>query len=245
MVNVRQHEATSPVIDEEAERQFAQHWGVYRKLVVNDYVFHREAYATLHRILVDEVRGPFRFLDLACGDAQGVVGALRGTAIRHYHGVDLSAPALAMAKVAVEVLDCPVELDRRDFVAAMADRPEPADVVWIGLSLHHLQPPDKLAIMREARAVGGGAGRLVIYEPTRREGEDRAAYLARFEATNRPLWGALTDGEWHSILDHVTRCDFPETPADWAALGRQAGFAEVAQPFVAPTDLYRVFAYSG
>ena len=191
MVNVRQHDSADPIIDEAAEVQFAQAWGTYRTLVDHDYVFHRDVYAILHRILAEDYSAPFRFLDLACGDARGIVGAIAGTSVAHYHGVDLSRPALDMAAEALEALPCPVELDQRDFVAAMADRPEPADVVWIGLSLHHLQPTDKLVIMREARGVLGGKGELVIYEPARREGESRDGYLERFAATNQPLWSAL------------------------------------------------------
>ena len=243
MVNVRQHDSATPILDEAAEVQFAQQWHIYRKLVDHDYVFHREVYAILHRILVQDFPVPFRFLDLACGDARGIVGALAGTAVAHYHGVDLSRPALDMAAVAVEALHCPVELDQRDFVAAMADRPEPADLVWIGLSLHHLQPADKLVIMQEARGVLGGKGELVLYEPTCREGESREGYLERFAATSRPLWSALSAEEWGCILDHVTHCDFPETPSGWIGLGRAAGFERVEQEFLAPTDLYRMFRY--
>ena len=148
-----------------------------------------------------------------------------------------------MASVSVEALTCQVELDQRDFIAAMADRPEPADVVWIGLSLHHLATADKLTLMREVRAVVGEAGRFLIYEPTCRDGEDRDGYLARFERVSRPLWAALSAAEWAGILDHVTRCDLPETAAGWTALGYAAGFGRVEQLFVAPTDLYRLFAF--
>lgn len=243
MVNIRQHDATAPVLDAAAEEQFAQQWQVYHKLVTNDYVFHREAYATLHRVLRQQVAKPFRFLDLACGDAAGIVGALQGTRVCHYHGVDLSGPALAMASISVEALDCPVELDLRDFVAAMAERPESADVVWIGLSLHHLATADKLTLMREVRAAVGKDGRFLIYEPTCRDGEDRDGYLARFERVSRPLWAALSAADWAGILDHVTRCDLPEPVAGWTALGHEAGFVKVEQLFVAPTDLYRPFAF--
>lgn len=243
MVNIRQHDATAPVLDAAAEEQFAQQWLVYHKLVVNDYVFHREVYATLHRVLRQQVARPFRFLDLACGDAAGVVGALLGTQVQHYHGVDLSGPALAMASISVEALSCPVELDQRDFIAAMADRPEPADVVWIGLSLHHLATADKLTLMREVRAVVGEAGRFLIYEPTCRDGEDQDGYLARFARVSRPLWAALSAAEWAGLLGHVTRCDLPESAAGWTALGHEAGFGQVEQLFVAPTDLYRLFAF--
>lgn len=244
LVNIRQHAATHPILDEEAEEQFTQQWKLYRKLVVNDYVFHREVYATLHRVLLADFARPFRFLDLACGDAQGVVGALQGTQVAHYHGVDLSRPALDMARRSVDALGCPVELDQRDFVAAMADRPERADMVWIGLSLHHLLPPAKLTVLHEARGVVGDAGQLLIYEPTSPDGEDRAGYLARFASVSQPLWQALTPAEWAGILAHVTHCDYPETVSGWTALGHEAGFAVVEQLFVAPTDLYRLFRFA-
>ena len=242
MVNIRQRDVTAHILDAAAEEQFAKDRATYAKLVDHDYSCQREVYGVLHRVLA-ELPTPFRFLDLACGDARGVVGALRGTAVAHYHGVDLPRPARDMASVSVETLTCLVELDQRDFITAMADRPEPADVVWIGLSLHHLATAAKLILMREVRGVLGATGRFLIYEPTCRDGEDREGYLARFERVHRPLWAALSAAEWTGILDHVTRCDLPESTAGWTALGHEAGFDRVEQLFVAPTDLYRLFAF--
>ena len=73
---------------------------------------------------------------LACGDASVTVEALKGTQIASYHGIDQSQAALELASQALETLACPVTLDRRDFVEALRDRPEPVDVAWISLSLH-------------------------------------------------------------------------------------------------------------
>ena len=77
---------------------FQDEWQVYRKMVDENYLFHREAYAALHDILTEESDLPFRFLDIACGDASATVGALRKTAVAHYHGIDLSTPALDLAR---------------------------------------------------------------------------------------------------------------------------------------------------
>ena len=243
MVNILRHAPASPVVDEEAMQTFRHQWQVYSKLVDNDYLSHQAVRAVLHRELVAEVNRPFRFLDLACGDARLTVAALQGTPVIHYHGIDLSAPALALARQTVEALACPVELEQADFVSAMRERPEPADVVWIGLALHHLQTPDKQVLMREVRSAVGDGGRFLIYEPVRHEGESRPAYLDRFEQTNHSAWAALTPEEWAAILAHVRAADFPEPPSVWAQLGRDAGFPDVRDLFTDPTGLYTVFCF--
>ena len=96
-----------------------QDWQVYRTVVDETYLFHREAYACLHQILVAEVTDPFRFLDIACGDATASVDALLGTTIAHYYGIDLSAAALDLARQTLAVLACPVTIEQADFVEAL------------------------------------------------------------------------------------------------------------------------------
>src|SRR6516165_9126466 len=194
MVNILRH--ASPVVDEQAMEAFRHQWQIYSKVVDNDYLSHQAVHAVLHRELVRDVNRPFRFLDLACGDARLTVAALQGTRVIHYHGIDLSEPALGMARQTVESLACPAELEQEDFVTAMRDRPEPADVVWIGLALHHLQTAAKGALMREVRATVGEGSLFMIYEPTFLEGESRPAYLDRFERTYRPAWATFTPAEW-------------------------------------------------
>jgi len=243
MVNILRPASTSSVLDEQAMEAFRHQWQIYSKVVDNNYLSHREVQAVLHRELVTDVNRPFRFLDLACGDARLTVAALQGTRVIHYHGIDLSAPALAMARHAVKTLACPVELEQEDFVSAMRDRPEPADVVWIGLALHHLQTADKRVLMREVRAAVGNGGRFLIYEPVCHEGESRPAYLDRFEQINHSGWAALTPDEWAAMLAHVRAADFPESSSVWIQLGRDAGFPDVRDLFTDLTGFYTVFRF--
>jgi len=243
MVNILRHASTSPVVDDEAMQAFRHQWQTYSKLIDKDYLSHQAVQSVLHRELVTDLSRPFRFLDLACGDARLTVAALQGTRVIHYHGIDLSAPALAMARRTVQTLACPAELEQEDFVSAMRGRPEPADVVWIGLALHHLQTPDKLVLMREVRAAVGDTGRFLIYEPVCNEGESRPAYLDRFEQINHSGWAALTPEEWAAMLAHVRAADFPEPPSVWTQLGRDAGFPDVCELFTDPTGFYTVFCF--
>ena len=171
--------------------------------------------------------------------------ALRGTKVRHYHGLDLSQPALELAAANLARSPFEVDLDHRDFVDAMMRRPEHADAAWCGLSIHHLSRDDKLRLMKAIRGATGAGGVFLLYEPTRRDDEDRAGFLERFSRTNKPLWKTLTPAEWDQIWRHVTSSDFPETAAVWSELGREAGFAQARQVFVDRTEFFRLFRFEG
>ncbi len=143
----------------------------------------------------------------------------------HYRGIDLAPPALELARVNLQALPCAVELEQADFSKAMRNRS--GDIVWISLSLHHLATPDKRALMREVRDGMSADGAFLIYEPTMRDGEDRPAYLDRFEKTGREDWTALSADEFKEAMHHVRTCDLPETVSAWVTLGREAGFQRV------------------
>lgn len=245
MVNVHIHQFKpgGAVVDAAALAQFQEQWATYRKLITSNSLSHREVGGILRDTLNAVFASPFTFLDIACGDASVMKTALRGTKVRHYHGIDLSQPALELAAANLAGSPFEVDLDHRDFVDAMMRRPEHADAAWCGLSIHHLSTPDKLRLMKAIRGATGARGIFLLYEPTRRDNEDRAAFLERFSRTNKPLWKALTPSEWDQIWHHVTTCDFPETAAGWRELGREAGFAQARQVFVDPTDFFRLFRF--
>lgn len=220
---------------------FQNQWEIYQKFLRHDYLFNAEACAALQRFVTDDLARPFAFLDLACGDASGIAATLKGTPVRSYRGVDLSAPALASARDNLAALSCSVALEEADFCTAVRERP--ADIVWISLSLHHLDTTAKLALMREVRTAIDDDGAFLVYEPTRRDGEDRQQYLERFEGIGRSQWKDLTANEFAEAMKHVRTSDLPETVSDWQRLGTDAGFTRIAQLYQSPDDLFRLFVY--
>jgi ubiquinone/menaquinone biosynthesis C-methylase UbiE len=243
MIEGSDHQQSGASSDPLATALFQRQWQAYRKIIENNYTFHREAYHVLHRLLMDEAIQPFRFLDIACGDASASVNALKGAQVARYHGIDLSQAALDLAKPALKSLACPVILECRDFAAGLRGCVEAADVVWIGYSLHHLRAPAKLALMREIRAGVASHGLFVVCEPASPDDEDRDGWLLRYERLNKPLWTALTPEEWGALIVHVRAADFPETNSRWHSLGHEAGFAEVREMFAAPDDLHRMYCF--
>ena len=185
---------------------------------------------------------PFSFLDIACGDSVASAAALEGTSVDRYYGIDLSARSLQLASEALKVLPCPVELRCCDFVEAMADWAAPVDVVWIGMSLHHLQRAGKARLMRDVHAALSRGGIFLIWEPTLLDGETRDDWLDRFSAC-RETFAAVSDDEFAAMESHTRLADFPETAETWTDMGHQAGFANVEQLFVMPNRLGRVFKY--
>ncbi len=243
MVNVHIHEfrqADAP-LDADALVQFRKHWAGYQTLVDNDYLSHRAVGGLLHDTLAADLDAPFAFLDIACGDASLPKAALADTLVRHYHGIDLAEPAIKLAAANLAGVPYRVDLDHRDFVQALNDRPEPAEFSWIGLSLHHLATAEKIRLMKAIRRATGRM--LMIYEPARRNDEDRETFIESFLATAKLHWRALTDEQWNDIATHVATYDLPETAAGWLDVGRQAGFSEAREMFVDPTGFLRVFRY--
>ncbi|BCH13140.1 hypothetical protein MesoLj131c_73980 (plasmid) [Mesorhizobium sp. 131-3-5] len=221
---------------------FAKGLATYQKVVVANYMAHREVYETLRHTLLDEVIDEFVFADLACGTAPGSASALTGTPIARYIGVDISQESLDVAKQALAPLTCPVELRCEDFVAAIDSWKGPLDVVWIGQSLHHLLAHDKVTLMRKIRDLLPPGGLFMIWEPTRLEGEDREGWLERFHQV-RPEWSGVTDEEFAAFESHCRASDYSETAATWIRMGHEAGFRTADELMIVPNRLARVYRF--
>jgi SAM-dependent methyltransferase len=225
-----------------AQDLFNRELQTYRTVVAANAMFHREVYDVLQHQIANKFRSPFRFLDLACGDASASAGMLQTMAVGNYVGIDLSEGSLRLAHSALQALPCPVDLRCGDFAEAMSNWSEPVDVIWIGMSLHHLTMPDKARTMKDAYRAVGGAGIFLIWEPTLLDGENRAEWLTRFSKL-RPNWSAISDEEFAAMEKHMLLADFPETAATWCGMGRDAGFSHADEIFMMPNRMGRVFQF--
>jgi hypothetical protein len=237
---------SSQIVDLSAEAAahalFNRQLETYRKVTRENLMYHREVYDLLREVLVAEAPEGFHFVDVACGDASASTPILKDTPIGHYHGIDLSARSLELARTTVATLPCRTELHCRDFAEAMASWRQPVDVVWVGMSLHHLQPAAKLRFMQDVFRSLRAPRLFLIWEPALLNGENREEWIDRFSLL-RPDWAALSDEEFAAMEEHSRLADFPETPEDWLAMGRDAGFAQAEEAFMMPNRMGRVFKY--
>jgi SAM-dependent methyltransferase len=227
---------------EEAEAFFRE-WQIYRKVVEHNYLYHREVYALLHQFLTRLSR-PFMLLDLGCGDAESMVQALAGTTVSRYVGVDLAPGALALAGKNLCRLPCSHRLVEKDYYEFMRESPVKAEVIWMGLTFHHLPLPQKAAFLRLARQTLPPGGHLLMFEPTLLEGETREQFLDRSLSVAWRSWQALTKEEMQKLDDHVSRCDFPEEVPVLTRMGREQGFSDVSLLFQDPRKIYSFLCFA-
>jgi len=211
--------------DTEVVRGFFQGWLRYWKAVDEDYLGHKEVYTLLNSFLKENHPRPFSLLDCGCGDSSYMVKGLVGTSIAHYIGVDISQNALELSLQNLEGLGFDLELIPGDYAELIKTLTIEPDVIWIGLSLHHLPAEVKGVFLQECRKkLKHGGCHMIFFEPMSREEETREEYQNRWWATCQNDWSAVSDDDKRSFRDHVFTSDFPESHSVYRRLAREAGF---------------------
>lgn len=211
--------------DTQAVSSFFQGWLRYWKAVDENYMGHREVYARLNRFLKENHPEPFSLLDCGCGDSSYMVKGLAGTAIAHYTGVDISENALNLARQNLEGLGFSLELISGDYAELITTLPIEPDIIWIGLSLHHLSRENKGAFLRECRKhLKHNHCHMLFFEELAREGESREAYLDRWWTFCESDWTVMGEGDKQSFREYAMTSDFPEPLSKYQSLARDAGF---------------------
>jgi ubiquinone/menaquinone biosynthesis C-methylase UbiE len=220
---------------------FAKGLASYQRFVTSNVLSHKEVYNLLHEVLLNEVKDGFVFADLACGPAPFSAKALAGTGVARYVGVDISKPALEVAKETLAPLSCPIEFRCQDFVEAIDAWEGRVDVVWIGLSLHHLRTSEKRAFIGKVERLLPRDGLFLIWEPTCLEGEDREGWVERYSQYLKGL--PLPDDDIAAFDSHQRASDYAEAAATWKGMAREAGFEQADELFVAPDQFTGVYLF--
>lgn len=228
----------------QAVREFFDHWEVYRKFVVHNHLHHREAMAAFAAWL--DARGSVgKFLDLGCGDSAFTSKILAPRDVTSYTGMDCSPVALQLAEKNLSSCPFPRNLICADFFSELPKMTDRFDTIFIGLSFHHLPAEDKTPFLRSAIARLNPSGGLAFFEPARLDGEAREEFLTRTSEHARSAYTGITPEELEGALAHIRSADFPESPATYCRMARDAGFARDEVLYISPDELFAVVACSG
>jgi len=232
------HEDTATV------RDYFDHWEVYKKFVLHNHLHHREAMAAFEGWL--DARGPVGdFLDLGCGDSAFTSKILANRDITSYTGMDCSPVALKLAEENLSSCPFPRNLICADFSQELPRMTAVFDIIFIGLSFHHLPTHDKIPFLRSALARLKLSGGLVFFEPALLDGEDREGFLTRTSEHAHAAYTGVTPEELDGTLAHVRSADFPESPTTYCRMARDAGFARAEVLYISHEKLFALVACTG
>ena len=227
------------------DQDFFDHWATYQKAMDLNYLAHRQAYARLELFIDEHLKQPFALLDLGCGDASFISKVLGRTCVARYHGVDLSAPAVEKAKKNIASVACKSLFTVADFSTFVRGSHEPVDLIWIGLSFHHLELAGKTRFVADCRKILREGGFLLMYEPMRRENETREEYLERWYGVCRSRWTGFEPQERDQIHEHISQSDFPETFSTLRKIGKESGFRRVERERIDPCGIHEWVCFYG
>lgn len=227
---------------------FNQQWQIYQKILLNNYMGHREIYEVLHHWLIDSWQKPFQMLDLGCGNACFMSQALVNTSIAAYTGIDLSEVALSMAGDNLASIPAEITLIQDDFSKCLPElariKNDRFDVIFTSFALHHLSLEKKDMIMAQMATLLATHGIFLLVDTVRNPGENREAYIDRYVENIRREWSLLEAKEVEIVEDHMRSSDFPETQAIWLQLAQKHGFTQFECLYRDPLDTMQILCFS-
>ena len=187
-------------------------------------MFHREIYAGIaHHLKLRKSHGPYRMLDLGCGNARYLAPCLMQDPPALYEGVDLSESALAEARGYLAGLSCPVSLKQGGLLEAAEATEKRWDVIFSGFAVHHLTPAEKARFFRAAGRGLSDGGWLLMVDVVREEDQSREVFLEGYLRFMRENWKKIPHAELESACAHVETCDYPENMATLIEMAKASG----------------------
>ncbi len=205
---------------------FRKSWTLYDAITERNYMFHRELYAEVAEQVAQVGRfGPFRLLDLGCGNARFLAPCLAATPPVHYEGVDLSAAALAEAREHLKTLPAAV-FHQQDMLQALEEGESTFEILFSGFAVHHLDSAAKQRFFHAAARRLKRGGRFLLMDVVRDEGQSRDEYLRDYLGWMRTTWTEIPVEQLEEACTHVAAYDHPEQFSDLVQMARRAGLTE-------------------
>lgn len=186
---------------------FFQTWKLYQSIIQNNGMEHRQIGEALQNVFASRT-ADFSILDLGCGDSSMAMKSLEGLSVSSYTGVDLTAPALDIARANFHGSYSAtwVHANMVDFVANVDQQ---FDVIMTSFAMHHLPAVTKQAWIGEMAKCLTPQGQLILIDTCCPAG------LSRDETVQRYLdliadW-PLSDADKTSIAAHMWSSDYPES----------------------------------
>ena len=202
---------------------FFQGWQLYQSVVQNNCMEHREIGTALRSVFEANDHG-FSVLDLGCGDSSMAIKALEGLRVSNYTGVDLTAPALEIARANFSGTYSAtwVHANMVDYIASSNQQ---FDVIMTSFAMHHLPADIKQAWLVDIAKHLTPMGCLVLIDTCCPLGKSRDETVQTYLDLIAD-W-PLSPADKATIATHMWSSDFPESEAFMDAALTAAGLNHI------------------
>lgn len=205
---------------------FRKAWTLYDTISEKNYMFHREIYAHVAKLLKQRhAQGPYHLLDLGCGNARFLAPCLKTSPPASYDGVDLSVTALDEARTYLQGVSN-TALHHQDMLQAIEDIDSAFDIIFTGFAVHHLDVTAKQRLFHACAQRLAPGGQLIMVDVVREDCQTREQYLDSYLHFMRTQWAEVIPAHLDEACAHVAAYDFPETLADLTRMAKQAALTE-------------------
>lgn len=217
---------------------------MYRKIIEHNYMGHDEIDAGLRELFQSRTQTN-RLLDLGCGDAELPSRYLALFPLNEYHGVDLAADPLALARKNLAAFpSLSVHLHQTDQAAFSAQTELDFDLIVLGFALHHHPWKEKTQLMNTLRSRLTPGGQLIMYDVANTRTEPRNAFFDRYLKWIQNDWTQFTEREHELISNHIQNNDHPEPVEALLELGHNTGFTNGRHHLSCANDFHHLLTFS-
>jgi 2-polyprenyl-3-methyl-5-hydroxy-6-metoxy-1,4-benzoquinol methylase len=224
-------------------QQFFDGQDTYAIAMRENYMKHQEIIGLLTERFGNRKPNGLSLLEIGCGDAWVVGQLAQNTPVKKYIGIDLAENSLQRAKMYLQPRIEHVELIQGDYVEKVKTLTEKFDLVLAGYVIHHLQTPDKKAVLGILKDMLTPNGSLLIYDVTMTHTESRAEFNSRTVDYYDLHWTALTSAQLFAIREHITTYDFPESLETWISLAADNGLELVSTQYLDQPQFYSIIEF--
>lgn len=218
---------------------FFDAWNIYKKVVLNNYMYHKE----ITQLLMAEAKNfsSLSILDIGCGDSHTVTNAVNSSQLNNYVGIDSSEAALKNAKKNLLSYTGNISLINGDMIHEIKKLSKLHDLVVAGYSLHHLNTSTKRKVISNAFNILTNNGLFIFYDVMTKTGESEHEYNERACHIFRKEWTELTLTEINGVISHVMQSDHPESEDIYREIFLSTGFKNINLYFRDKDDLFSFF----
>lgn len=208
----------------QASQYFNENWKRYRNSIECNTLYHREMFAALNEFIQKNIKHPFSFVDVGCGDSTATAAVLSDKPVSQYIGIDAAKDVLKIAAQTLAPMNCEKEFIAENMNTAIKQLKSPVDIIFTSYAVHHLSPQEKIDFLLDCKKQLKANGFFLMVDVIREDNQTRDAWLDALKARIQLTQKNITADELAFRMQHPSANDYPEKMTTFKKIAQEQGW---------------------